>query len=132
MFEKFKMHGDVNLNWQGKTLEINTTGPWNSEFFIHLHEQLINMVRKQQITDFDVLLNIHGEALPTPDAQAAHIEFLKASSAKAVAVNLERCVTKSMTQQVCDHVYPAAGLIHQCFDNKTQAIQWLNAKTREE
>ena len=131
MFEKFKMHGDVSLNWQGKTLEINTTGPWNAEFFMHLHEQLIDMVRNQQITDFDVLLNIYGEALPTPDAQNAHIEFLKASSAKAVAVNLEHCVTRSMTQQVCDYVYPTAGLKHQCFNNKAQALNWLRTQSGE-
>lgn len=131
MSEKFKMHGEVNLNWQGKILEINTTGPWNTEFFMHLHEQLINMVRNQHITDFDVLLNIHGEALPTPDAQNTHIEFLKASSAKIVAVSLEHCLTKSMTKQVCHHVYSAAGINHQCFNNKSQAIDWLKAQRGE-
>lgn len=131
MSEKFKVHGDVNLSWQGKTLEINTTGPWNTEFFMYLHEQLINMVRKQHITDFDVLLDVKGEALPTPDAQNAHIEFLKASSAEVVAVNLENCVTKSMTKQVCHHVYTSSGITHQCFNNKAQAIEWLKAQRGE-
>lgn len=131
MFEEFKMHGDVNLNWQGTTLEINTTGPWNAEFFTHLHDQLIKMVRNQQITDFDVLLNIYGEALPTPEAQHSHIAFLKASSAEIVAVNLEHCQTKSMTKQVCAHIYNAAGIVHQCFGNKALAVEWLNTQRRE-
>lgn len=132
MFDKFKMHGDVSLNWHNKTLEINSTGPWNMEFFEHLHAQLIDMVRNQQITDFDVLLNIYGEALPTPDAQNYHIEFLKASSAKAVAINLARCETKSMTKQVCDNVYPAANLTHKCFNTREQALAWLASNRGEE
>ena len=126
MSVNFKIHGDVTLHWSNDILHIDSSGPWNMEFFQHLHAELFNAVRKHNKQGFCVLLSIKGEALPTPEGQAFHTEFLKSSSAKAVAVNLEKCITKSMTRDVCHKVYTDAGLIHQCFESKDQALTWLS------
>lgn len=121
------MHGNVSLTWRNDILEINTTGPWNMEFFNHLHQALFEAVRLQNETNFLVLLNIKGEAVATPDAQAFHTEFLKASSARAIAVNINECQTKSMTRDICHQVYQGAGLLHQCFLSRADALAWLKA-----
>ncbi len=125
MASQFKIHGDVNLSWHQDILEINSTGPWNMEFFHHLHAQLIAFVPTEKKGKFTVLLSISGEAVPTPDAQRYHTEFLKASTAQAVAVNLANCQSVAMTKAVANQVYTQAGLPHQIFNNRLDALQWL-------
>lgn len=121
----FSAHGHCELSLQDNVLVIDAYGPWNVEFINHLHQLLINNVRSKSITDFAVLLRPHGEALLVSQAIPLHVEFLKHSSAKAVAIDLSDCTTKSMTKDLCHLVYGQAGLRHQVFDDGESAQSWL-------
>lgn len=124
--DHFSVHGHCEISMLDKILVIDAYGPWNVEFIHHLHQLLINNVRNKAITDFAVLLRPHGEAILVSQAIPLHVEFLKHSSAKAVAIDLSDCTTKSMTSDLCRLVYTKAGLRHHVFDDGESAQAWLN------
>jgi len=123
---KFSIHGECNLSVDRNILTINITGPCNKEFFFYLHQKLLSVADKININNYAVLLIPHGDAVIIFDAFLAHVEFLKSKSVKAIAVVLESCSTPSMTKSMCHKAYENADIVHQFFENRAAAKNWLN------
>ena len=82
-------------------------------------------MRKLDIHNFVILLNLSGQAIVVEQGINKHIEFLKKGHTNAIAVNLSHCQTRDMTQNILHKVYNSAGIKHQFFVNENKAKTWL-------
>jgi len=109
-------------------MTIEAQGPWNEEYVDYLHRELLIAVRQLDINNYGTLLNLSGQALVVDKGVDKHIEFLKQSHTKAVAINLSDCDTCEMTKNLLDKVYKRAGIKHQYFEQENAAKEWLHAQ----
>jgi hypothetical protein len=128
MSDKFIVHGNVSISIDENILVIECTGPWNKEYFHHLHQELLAEVQKIDITNYAILLIPYGEAIATHESLEYHIEFIRQGNTKAVAINLSHCETPNSTRNLCCSVYDATQLTYDFFDSNKQAKTWLRAK----
>ena len=105
---------------------IDTIGPWNDEFFPQLHQHLALAAKHVDINNYAVLLNLKGAALSALRNMQVHSKFVSKSNAKAMAINMAECTSKEITKKLFETSYSQAKLNHAFFDNKPDAINWLN------
>lgn len=125
----FSVHGECNISVEGSLLVIDVVGPWNLEFFDHLHQELAIAAKQITTKDYSVLLIPRGEAIAVNQATELHVEFLKRRRANAIAIVLKYCSSASITQDMCKRIYKLAGIEHKFFEHEGQARTWLQKYT---
>ena len=128
MFNKFLVHGASIISIEDNIIMLETTGPWNIEYFYGLHKDLASAVEKVDKDNHAVLIIPYGEAICTYEVIDYHIEFLRQGSAKAVAVNLSKSEVPSATKSICSTAYEAVGVTFDFFNCNEQAKSWLKTK----
>lgn len=125
----FLVHGECKISVEGSLLVIDVVGPWNLEFFDHLHQELATAAKQLTTKDYSVLLIPRGEAIAVNQAKELHVEFIKRRRPKAVAIVLKYCSSASITQDMCTRIYKLAGIEHEFFEDELQARTWLQKYT---
>ena len=128
MLNRFAVHGKCNISIEDSIIIIESTGPWNIEYFHQLHQNIVTAVSQVNVENYAILLVLHGEAICTHEVIKFHIDFLRQGNSKAVAVNLSQCDTPQLTKDLCCMVYKAAQLTFDFFDSNKQARIWLDSK----
>lgn len=128
MKDQFVVHGKTSISLDGDIIIIESTGPWNAEYFYGLQHELQKIVEQINRENYAVLLIPIGETLGTPEAIESHFDFIRKGNTKAVAINLSRSETPSMTKSLCCDAYIAAGITFDFFSSNEQAKDWLNSK----
>ena len=123
---KFTIHGDCEIKVEGNIVHINLEGPFNIEFFSFMHKELLAIGDQINKDHYAVILSPKGEAVIVDQAFKYHTDFLLQRTPKAVAINLENCETKVVTESICEKIYQQAGINHQFFNSHQQALHWLN------
>ena len=132
MFSKaFDAHGYCEIVCKENIIYIKAHGPWNDEYFEELHQKLIALRAEFDPENYTVYLEVCGEAIPMNSSIDMHKAFLKSSTVKGVALNLEHCTTKIITKEICSKVYDDCDIKHEYFDAKQAAIDWLHSIMNE-
>jgi len=122
----FSAHGRCDITVENNIIFTEAEGPWNIEFFQHLHLDLIEAAKKVDYNNFTLLLKVKGVGLAVEEAIPFHIDFILNGNVKAVAINLDDCGTPSSCQEFCSKVYNTANVKHKYFNDNEPAIAWLN------
>ncbi|MDP7593260.1 MAG: hypothetical protein QF552_11335 [Litorilituus sp.] len=121
----FSTHGKFTISIDGNIVIIEAEGPWNNEFFINMHRSLATQVSKIDASNFALLVILTGEGVATFDSLKIHSKYVKAGSAKAIAINVGRCDTPFITKVIFEKVYKKNNLPHQFFNDNADAKEWL-------
>ncbi len=124
---QYQSHGSVDITVEDKIIYIETTGPWNLEYFSGFHEELLLASAHLKSEKFAVLLTVKGEAICSLDAIEAHIEFLKKSTVSGIAINYEQCITAKISTQIFTDMYERAGIQFSFFEDNVLAKAWLQS-----
>lgn len=128
MSDKFIAHGNTSINIDSDVIIIESTGPWNIEYFYGLHLDIAKAIQQVDSENYAILLIPKGEAIGTPESMEYHIDFLRQGNAKAVAINLSKSETPSSTKSLCSIAYQTVNLTFEFFTSNEQAMLWLNSK----
>lgn len=107
-------------------LHLVAEGPWNKEIFQSLHVDFQQAFRQIDINNYVVLVEFLGEAIMVGEVYQEHVEFIKKGNAKAIAVDLSKCTTASLSKQIFTNLYRDGGLKAGFFDNNQAARAWLS------
>ena len=125
MASSYIVHGDSNIHVEDNIIILESRGPWNAEYFQELHRQLTTIVQDNALTDYGVLLIPLGEAIGVHGAMDSHVNFVRQSQTKAIAINLSRCETPFSTESLCRVLYDDANIKYEFFFSTEEAKQWL-------
>ena len=89
MKEQFVVHGKTSINVDGDIIILESTGPWNAEYFYGLADDFKEILQHINKDNYAVLLIPIGETLGTPEAMESHLDFLRKGNTKAVAIIVE-------------------------------------------
>lgn len=123
--QQARSHGTAKIHLDNQIIVIEGSGPWNLEFFRHLHQQLIALRDKLAAKPYAILAKLHGNALPVAEAIELHSEFIRRGQAVAIAVVLLDCQSKALTQTIFSSIYQSGSLKHAFFEDCTEASGWL-------
>jgi hypothetical protein len=104
---------------------LDVQGPWNLEYIDHLHEKLLGAVSQVPENNYAVLFTPIGEAISVDAGFDYHLKFLRQGNARAIAINLGRCTTPLLTENLFTKLYRAAEIKFAFFDNTFDARLWL-------
>jgi len=127
----FLAHGDFQVTCEGNMLIIDAAGPWNVEFMTHAHKVLLQAAEQVDIKNYGILLTLKGEAIAIDEAAKIHMQFVKQSNTKAVAMNLAECTSKAITKIVFSKIYNYANKNHQYFNQLDDAKIWLTQQLKQ-
>ena len=122
---QYRPHGTCRIVVEGNLMIIHAQGPWNNEYMECLHQDLMRVSHSININNYGVLLNLSGEALAVDAGLKKHLEFVKQSSTKAIALNLADCHTREMTQTIFSKIYDQAAITNATFLEESSAKAWL-------
>ncbi len=122
---KFKIHGKSELSVENNILTIDIEGPCNLEFYNELHSKLLSMGDQLNVDNYAVILILRGESSIIQEALDFHVEFLKKTNTKAIAVVLKWCEMSSIAELMCHKAYSEANINYQFFENSHDAKNWL-------
>ncbi|MCL6417053.1 hypothetical protein MIB92_15435 [Aestuariirhabdus sp. Z084] len=126
MASRFTAHGNCRFSISGNIVSIYAAGPWNLEFFQSMQKRLRALIESElDIDNYAILIDFVGVSLASPDVLDYHLEFVKQGNAKAIALNLQQCTSSLLTGEAFSRVYTEGGLTNKCFDNREDAIAWL-------
>ncbi|MDP7593893.1 MAG: hypothetical protein QF552_14575 [Litorilituus sp.] len=128
MHFSFSTHGQTKISVEGDIIIVESTGPWNLEYFEALHQELVMTIINSALDKYAVLLIPIGETIAVHEAKDFHTEFIKKGKACAIAVNLSQSETPLTTQKMCKEVYKEAALEHEFFTSTEKAKCWLKTK----
>ena len=109
---------------------VATQGQWNSVYLNNLHQVLSMAVTKVVQSNFDVLLTPKDKAISVEPGLEYHINFIRHSKTKAVAVNLAYCRRSQLSENLFNKIYRATGIKYAFFDKYPRG-QSLVRKTAE-
>ena len=122
---KLSSHGEHSIQLDNNIVYVESTGPWNIEYFQQLHVELPNLIAQIPSQRYVVCLTLIGDAIPVKEAIAFHIEYLKTRPVLAVALDMSKCTSKVITQKILSDIYRCANIQHQFFENGEAAKKWL-------
>lgn len=122
----YSIHGTCRITCENNIVKINAEGPWNTEYFDYLHQELIKCSDQINLDNYGAILNLAGEAIVVNGAFEKHLKFLKQLTIKAIAINLSDCITVNITKKMLDHGYGRAKIKHEFFYTEKDATHWLN------
>ncbi len=128
MMSKFSVHGYTRIVVRESIIFLETKGPWNIEYFQHLHQELLATVIHNKLPEYAVVLMPIGEAIAVPGAMDFHVKFISKGNAIAVAIDLSQCDTPLSTTRLCREAYQLAQIEHEFFNDNAAAVTWLKAK----
>lgn len=128
MDENFASHGYFSMKSEHNLLIIDAYGPWNKELFTELHQQLYVAVHKLQVNNYGLLVVLHGQALPVKEAIDYHIEFIKQGNPVAIAIDLSKCSSAGLSEDVFSYIYKESDLPHSFFNGYDIARHWQQSK----
>lgn len=122
---KLHSHGKHKMWLENQIIYIESEGPWNLEYFHEMHTELFNLVMLIKEQPYALLISLIGNGIPVKEGVEIHKLFVEKGNARAVAVNLSECTTKSITENVFSDCYKRAKLNYRIFQEKREAKQWL-------
>ena len=122
--------GTLKLSIEDNIIFIEATGPWNIEYLDHLHEKLLKALTQVDPHTYSVILTLKGEAISVESTLEYHINFIRHSQSKIVAVNLEHCTTSLLAENLFSKMYRAAGFKYGFFDNAFEARLWVEKEMK--
>jgi hypothetical protein len=123
----FTSHGKYQFSFENNIVAITAIGPFNLEFFKAMHKDLVNFIlQNAEVNNFAILLDLQGESLATQEGLDYHVKAVAKGVAKAIAVDLSTSFYPSSTADMFMKTYSKANLKNQAFNNRNNAIQWLN------
>lgn len=125
MEELFKPHGSSVIYTEGNILVIDAEGPWNDEFFLKFHAELIEIAKELDINNYATLIMPRGEALGVQDGLERHVAFVRKSGSKALAICLKHSSIPDISRFMCTKMYDQVGIEYQFFDEEDDAKVWL-------
>ncbi len=128
MNSSFSAHGQTKISVEDDIIIIESTGPWNLEYFKAFHKELVLTLVNFSLDKHAVLLIPIGETIAVYEARDYHIEFLKKGTTRAVAINLSKSKAPLTTQNMCKEVYNEVPLEHKFFTSTEEAKCWLKNK----
>ncbi len=128
MNSSFSAHGQTKILVEDNIIIIESTGPWNLEYFETFHQELVLTLVKFSLDKYAVLLIPIGETIAVHEARDYHIKFLKKGTVRAVAINLSKSKIPLATQNMCKEVYSEVPLEHEFFTSTEEAKCWLKNK----
>lgn len=128
MNSTFAPHGKFSLSVKENIIYIEAQGPWNIEFTLHLHQDLLAVASQVDINNYGIVLTPIGEAIAGDDVIQAHINFVSNAQTKAVAVNFEKCLTIPISQALFKRVYESAGINYQFFSSMANSKKWVKTQ----
>ncbi|TWX70211.1 hypothetical protein [Colwellia sp. C1TZA3] len=126
----FAPNSELELTIEDSMILIAAQGPWNIEYLDCLHQKLSWAVTQVDPSNFGVLLTPKGEANSVEAGLEYHINFIRHSKTKAVALNLAHCTTSQLSENLFTKIYRAAGIKHAFFDNVFDARVWLEKQLK--
>ena len=125
MMTLYENNSSLELTIEDNLILIEAQGPWNIQYLAYLHKQLIWAVKQVDQRNYGVLLTLKGEAITVEEGLEYHLNFIRKSNTKAIALNLGYCTTALLTENLFSNIYRAAGFNHAFFDNAFDARFWL-------
>ena len=123
-------HGTLKFSIEDNIIYIEAKGPWNIEYLDHLHQKLLWALTQVDPHTYGVILSLKGEALSVESTLEYHINFIRHSQSKIVAVNLEHCTTSLLAENLFSKMYRAAGFKYGFFDNAFEARLWVEKEMK--
>ena len=124
----FPPHGKLDIKIENNLIIIEAQGPWNIEYLQYLHQQLLSSVAKVDVDNYGILISPIDDAISVKEGFEYHLNFIRHATVKAVAVNLARCTSPLMTENICRKLYGEAEINHSFFTDETAARTWLNSQ----
>ena len=121
----FEQSGTLKVSIEDNIIFIEAKGPWNIEYLDYLHQKILWALTQVDVHNYSVLLTPKGEALSVESTLEHHINFIRHSQSKIVAVNLGHCTTSLLAENLFSKIYRAAGFKYAFFDNAFDARMWL-------
>ncbi|MBA6389632.1 hypothetical protein H4J38_02450 [Colwellia sp. BRX10-3] len=121
----FAPRSSLEITIEDNLILIQAQGPWNIEYLDYLHQQLRWAVTQIDQSNYGVLLTPKGEAISVEAGLEYHVNFIRNSKTKAVALNLAHCTTSQLAENLFSKIYRGAGIKHAFFDNAFDARLWL-------
>ena len=118
-------HETLKVSVEDNIIFIEAEGPWNSEYLDHLHQKLLWALTQVDLRNYATILTPIGEALTVESVQVQHIEFIRHSQSKTVAINLDHCTTSLLAENLFSKIYRTAGFKYAFFDNAFDARLWV-------
>lgn len=119
------LHETLNVSVEDNIIFIEAEGPWNKEYLDGLHQKLLWGLKQVDPRTYATILTPKGEALTVEYIQEQHIEFIRHSQSKIVAINLDHCTTSLLAENLFSKIYRAAGFKYAFFDNVFDARLWI-------
>ncbi len=124
-------HGRIDFVRKGNVIILRAEGPWNQVTLTRYANSYKKLVTPLLGNDWASLVVMYGESLMFPEAEAEILRSTKwrvKNGLKALAyVILDSDIRLTIINQ-SKHVYDAAKLNHQFFNNTESAISWLESQ----
>ena len=118
-------HGKHNIWLDNNIVYVESTGPWNMEYFQQLHLEMPKLIAQIPNQRYVVCLTLIGDAIPVKEAIAFHTEYVKTRSVLAIALDMSKCTSEVITQKILSDIYRCANIQHQFFEDSDTAKAWL-------
>ena len=128
---KFRPHGALSVNTEGRVLVMRAQGPWNAEFS-QLYGETVQ-AKEQELSGAPwVLLGIvSDEGVHPPDSFAVQLEIIRAHQKQGrvgTAIIFRYQDSPLIARRVFEKLYNEAGEPHAFFDDEAAARQWLSER----
>lgn len=127
----FAPHGTLELHLHENILQVEGSGPWNSES-LHQSAQLAGPLLEQLLGKlWAVLVIVHGEPVYVPAAVASLVDTLKAEKKQgrvATAVLVNECATPGFARLHLSDIFNQAGETYAFFEDREKALAWLKGQ----
>ncbi|GAB5381309.1 MAG: hypothetical protein Alis3KO_31800 [Aliiglaciecola sp.] len=128
---KFASHGHLKAEKLGNILLIEGTGPWNIEMLESAGDSAKSILDELYKAPWGVLCIMHGDTAYLPDA-AKKLTYIvkqeKLKNRKATAVVVADANLPSFAKGHLGQIYDQAGEHYRFFDDKADALEWLNGQ----
>lgn len=126
---KFRPHGSLTVEIDGRVLVVRAQGPWNAELSELYGENVQAQVNQLAGAPWGLLGVISDEGVHTPDSFAVSVDIVRAHrklgrSASAIIFRYQD--SPLIARRVFEKLYNEAGEPHAFFEDEAAACQWLN------